>query len=186
MARGKGRSGTGMASKEAFKEKWEAPLLQKRFTERDKPGERVTRGRERFRSHSLSLLLPSVLLSGLFPTIPSACSSTSLADSWTPLYPSSSVSTFLSSSVIVYLMDNSLFRKFPQSLISCHITYHIWSKYTVDSVGLTRISPTGYKVLFYPSLSRSAPGLVHTMQCSGDVCWSTGVKGRNSEPGCLG
>lgn len=42
--KGKVGAGAGMASKEAFKEKWEAPLLQKRFTERDKPGERVTRG----------------------------------------------------------------------------------------------------------------------------------------------
>lgn len=33
-----------MASKEALKDKWEAPLFQKRFTDRDNPGERVTWG----------------------------------------------------------------------------------------------------------------------------------------------
>ena len=44
MANGKGGRGRGMASKEALKDKWEAPLFQKRFIERDNPGERVTWG----------------------------------------------------------------------------------------------------------------------------------------------
>lgn len=40
--------------------------------------------------------------------------------------------------------------------------------------------------LFYPPLSRFVPCLADTMWCSRDICWSTGVKSRNYEPGCLG
>lgn len=52
--------------------------------------------------------------------------------------------------------------------------------------GLTCISPPGNKVLFNPSLSRSVPGLVHTMQCSAMFAEAQELKTEIHRPGCLG